>query len=164
MPDQRQTSHLSALFRAATLHDLHKTAVDLALQSGNGHLDLFLRFLLGLSLESNQNVLRHLLPQTRSQSQSSEQTVQYVKQMIRDQDDSNRKINLFYCLNELNHHAVVEVIDRTTGTLYVDMLLPGQWTTMRFEFEIPKEQLDEFDLQKYIKTPEEDLTELLSLD
>src|SRR4029434_1685688 len=103
-------------------------------------------------------------PQTRNQSQSSEQTAQCVKQKIRDQDKSDRKINLFYCLNELNHHAVVEVIDRRSGTLYVDMLLPGEWETKRFEFKIPKEPLDEFDLQKYIKTPEEDLTELLSLD
>ncbi|XP_042564572.1 protein NLRC3-like [Clupea harengus] len=164
MPDQQQTFQLSALFRAATLHDLHKTAVDLALQSKNGHLDLFLRFLLGLSLESNQNLLCHLLPQTRSQSQSSEHTAQCVKQKIRDQNKSDRKINLFYCLNELNHHAVVEDIDRRSGTLYVDMLLPGKWETSRFEFKMSEEQLDEFDLQKYIKTPEEDLTELLSLD
>ncbi|XP_042559746.1 protein NLRC3-like [Clupea harengus] len=185
MPDQQQTSQLSALFRAATLHDLHKTAVDLALESKNGHLDLFLRFLLGLSLESNQNLLRHLLPQTRSQSQSSEQTAQFVKQMIRDQnkqmirdqetsdrrrypvrdqDESHRRINLFYCLNELNHHAVVEVIDRSSGALSVEMLLPGQWKTRAFKFEISAEQLEEFDLQKYIKTPEEDQTELLSPD
>ena len=46
----------------------------------------------------------------------------------------------------------------------MDMLLPGQWETKRFEFKIPKEQLDEFDLQKYIKTPEENLNELLSPD
>ncbi|XP_048089714.1 protein NLRC3-like isoform X1 [Alosa alosa] len=164
MSDQHQTSQLSALFRAATLHDLHKTAVDLALQSKNGHLDLFLRFLLGLSLESNQNLFMHLLPQTIRQPQSSEQTVQYVKQKIRDQRNSGRKINLFYCLNELNHHAVVEVIDRSSGTLFVDTLIPGEWTTRRFTFKIPEEQLDEFDLQKYIKTPETDQTELLSPD
>ncbi|XP_076153788.1 protein NLRC3-like isoform X8 [Alosa pseudoharengus] len=164
MPDQQQTSQLSALFRAATLHDLHKTAVDLALQSENGHLDLFLRFLLGLSLESNQNLLMHLLPQTRSQPQSSEQTVQYVKQKIRNQSNSDRKINLFYCLNELNRHAVVEVIDRSSGTLSVDTLIPGEWKTRRFKFKIPEEQVDEFDLQKYIKTPETDQTELLSPD
>ncbi|XP_076137895.1 uncharacterized protein LOC143121421 [Alosa pseudoharengus] len=164
MPDQQQTSQLSALFRAATLHDLHKTAVDLALQSENGHLDLFLRFLLGLSLESNQNLLKHLLPQSSSQSDSSEQTVQYIKQKIRDKDDLNRMVNLFYCLNELNHHAVVELIDKSSGTLSVVMLLPGQWETRTFEFEISEEQLDEFDLQKYITTPEEDQTELLSPD
>ncbi|XP_062382882.1 NACHT, LRR and PYD domains-containing protein 3-like, partial [Sardina pilchardus] len=164
MSDQQQTSPLSALFRAVTMHDLHKTAVDLALQSKNGHLDLFLRFLLGLSLESNQELLMHLLPQTRSQPQSYEQAVQYIKQKIRDQRISDRKINLFYCLNELNRHAVVEVIDRSSGTLDVEMLVPGQWETRRFRFKIPEEQLDEFDLQKYIKTPETDETELLSPD
>ncbi|XP_041938959.1 LOW QUALITY PROTEIN: uncharacterized protein LOC121700216 [Alosa sapidissima] len=164
MSDQQQTSQLSALFRAATLQDLHKTAVDLALQSENGHLDLFLRFLLGLSLESNQNLLMHLLPQTIRQPQSSEQTVQYVKQKIRDQHNSDRKINLFYCLNELNRHAVVEVIDRSSGALFVDTLIPGEWTTSRFEFKMSEEQLNELDLQKYIKTPETDQTELLSPD
>ncbi|XP_063048701.1 NLR family CARD domain-containing protein 3-like [Engraulis encrasicolus] len=86
--DQQQTSQLSALFRAATLQDLYKMAVDLALQSRNGHLDLFLRFLMGLSLESNQNLLIHLMPQNASQSQSSAPTVQLVKRHIR--DSSNR--------------------------------------------------------------------------
>ncbi|XP_062400256.1 NACHT, LRR and PYD domains-containing protein 3-like [Sardina pilchardus] len=164
MADQRQTSQLSALFRAPTLHDLLKTAVDLALYSTNGHLDLFLRFLLGLSLASNQNLLKDLLPQSSSQSESSEQTVQYVKQKIRDQSSSDRRINLFYCLNELNHHAVVEGIDRHSGALYVDMLLPGEWKTVIFTFKMSEEQLAEFDLQKFIKTPENDQTELLSPD
>ncbi|XP_062395943.1 NACHT, LRR and PYD domains-containing protein 3-like isoform X2 [Sardina pilchardus] len=164
MPDQQQTSQLSALFRAATLHDLHKTAVDLALQSKNGHLDLFLRFLLGFLLESNQTLLKFLLPQSSSQSDSPEQTVQYVKQKIRDQRSSDRRINLFYCLIELNHHAVVEDIDISLGTLCVDMLLPGRWETKRFKFKMSDQQLVEFDLQKYIKTPEKDQTELLSPD
>ncbi|KAL2096344.1 hypothetical protein ACEWY4_008492 [Coilia grayii] len=164
MPEQQQTSQLSALFRAATLHDLHKTAVNLAVQSKNGHLDLFLRFLLGLSLESNQNLLRHLLPHTSSQSQSSEQTVQLVKHKIRHQYESDRRINLFYCLNELNQHAVVEHTDRSSGALSVVMLLPGEWRTGKLKLWTSEEGLDEFDLQKYIKTPEKDQTELLSPD
>ncbi|XP_063068532.1 NACHT, LRR and PYD domains-containing protein 3-like isoform X2 [Engraulis encrasicolus] len=174
---QQQTSQLSALFRAATLHDLHKTAVLLALQSRNGHLDLFLRFLLGLSLESNQTHLKHLLPKTSSQSQSSVQTVQYVKEKIRGQSSSNRminmfrgesssdrRINLFYCLNELNQHTVVEHIDREEEWLSVEMLLPGEWKTDMFRLKMSEEQLDRFDLQTYIKTPEKDQTELLSPD
>ncbi|XP_062395984.1 protein NLRC3-like [Sardina pilchardus] len=163
MPDQQQTSQLSALLGVTTLYDLHKTAVDLALQSKNGHLDLFLRFLLGLSLGSNQNLLKHLLPQSSSQSDSSEQTVQYVKQKIRDQSSSYRRINLFYCLNELNHHAVVEH-KKSSVDLHVEMLLPGRWNTQRFPFKMSEEQLAEVDLQKYMGTPEEDQTELLSPD
>ncbi|XP_063077562.1 NACHT, LRR and PYD domains-containing protein 1-like [Engraulis encrasicolus] len=163
-PHQHQPSHLSALFRAATLEDLHKTVVDLALQSQNGHLDLFLRFLLGLSLESNQKLLRHLRSQINSEPQSLGQTVQYVKDKIRHESESDRKINLFYCLNELNQHAVVECIDRSSGALSVEMLLPGKWMTRKFRFELSEEQRDGFDLQKYIKTPEEDLTDLLRPD
>ncbi|KAL2096286.1 hypothetical protein ACEWY4_008434 [Coilia grayii] len=160
--DQQQTSPLSALLTAATLQDLYETAVNLNLC--DEHLDLFLRFLLGLSLESNQSLLRHLLPQTSSQSQSSEQTVQLVKQKIRDQNTLNKTINLFYCLNELNQHAVVEHTDRSSGTLSVVMLLPGEWKTKQFQLKISEKQLDEIDLQKYIKTPEMDQTESLSPD
>ncbi|XP_063074144.1 protein NLRC3-like [Engraulis encrasicolus] len=168
MSDCWQSSQLSALFRATTLQDLHKTAVDLALQSRNGHLDLFLRFLLGLSLESNQNLLKPLMPQNTSQSQSSEPTLQLVKHNISNLRDRggehDRRINLFYCLNELNQHALVEHIDRTSGTLSVETLLPGRWWTGKLKFETSEEYLEGLDLQMYIKTPEVDQTELLSPD
>ncbi|XP_063062689.1 NACHT, LRR and PYD domains-containing protein 3-like [Engraulis encrasicolus] len=173
MSDEEQSAQLSALFRVATLQDLHKTAVDLALQNKNGHLDLFLRFLLGLSLESNQKILKVLLPKSSSQaqisplphasqSQSSEQTVQYVKEKIRDPSWFERRITLFYCLNELNRHAVVEHTHRSLGTLSVDVLVPGKWETKKFEFKMSEVQLDGFDLEQYVKTPAEDQTELLS--
>lgn len=96
----QQTTQLSALFGVSALHALHKTAVDLALQSNNGHLDLFLRFLLGLSLESHWNLLKELFPQTICQSQI-QQTVQYIKLKLKDQTSQNRN-NLLCCLNELH--------------------------------------------------------------
>ncbi|KAG5830144.1 hypothetical protein ANANG_G00316550, partial [Anguilla anguilla] len=50
------------------LSEVHRSAVDQALKSKNGHLDLFLRFLLGLSLDSIQNLLGGILTQTGSRS------------------------------------------------------------------------------------------------
>uniref|UniRef100_A0AAZ3SVG7 NACHT LRR and PYD domain-containing protein n=2 Tax=Oncorhynchus TaxID=8016 RepID=A0AAZ3SVG7_ONCTS len=66
------------------LSDLHRRAVDQALKSENGHLDLFLRFLLGLSLESNQNLLRGLLTQTGSTTQTNEETVERTVRYLSD--------------------------------------------------------------------------------
>ncbi|KAI5625725.1 NACHT, LRR and PYD domains-containing protein 12 isoform X1, partial [Silurus asotus] len=66
-----------------TLSDVHRSAVDQAIYSQTGHLDLFLRFLLGLSLKSNQKLLHSLVTQTGSSSQNKKKTVQYIKKKIR---------------------------------------------------------------------------------
>ncbi|KAK2920589.1 hypothetical protein Q8A73_000074 [Channa argus] len=81
LSEQQSTSESSKLFRP-DLKLLYQSAVDEALQSPNGHLDLFLRFLLGLSLQTNQNLLRGLLTQTGSRLQTNQETVQYIKEKI----------------------------------------------------------------------------------
>uniref|UniRef100_A0A3P9D502 B30.2/SPRY domain-containing protein n=1 Tax=Maylandia zebra TaxID=106582 RepID=A0A3P9D502_9CICH len=80
----------------------YQTAVDKTLQSSNGHLDLFLRFLLGLSLETNQILLRGLLTQRGSSSQTKQETVQYIKKKLNENLSAEKSINLFHCLNELS--------------------------------------------------------------
>uniref|UniRef100_A0A3B3HFT0 NACHT LRR and PYD domain-containing protein n=1 Tax=Oryzias latipes TaxID=8090 RepID=A0A3B3HFT0_ORYLA len=90
----------------------YQSAVEKALQSPNGHLDLFLRFLLGLSLQTNQSLLQGLLTQTGSSSQTNQETVQFIKKKISEDLSAEKSINLFHCLNELNDGSLVEDIQQ----------------------------------------------------
>ncbi|XP_031669952.1 NLR family CARD domain-containing protein 3-like isoform X1 [Oncorhynchus kisutch] len=141
---------------------VYKSAVDKALQSETGNLDLFLRFLLGLSMESNQKHLRGLLTKTGSSSQSHEETVNYIKEKISENPSPERCINLFHCLNELNDHSLVEEIQRylSSGSVSSDELLPAQWSALVFVLLTSEKELDVFDLKKYSRS-EEGLLRLL---
>ncbi|KAK0154765.1 NLR family CARD domain-containing protein 3 [Merluccius polli] len=141
---------------------LYQSAVDKALLSKNGHLDLFLRFLLGLSLETNQILLRGLLGQTGSSSQTNLRTVGYIKEKMRRDLSPERSINLFHCLNELNDRSLVEEIQQylTSGRLSRESLSPAQWSALVFILLSSEEELDVFDLKKY-SASEEGLLKLL---
>ncbi|XP_063048965.1 NLR family CARD domain-containing protein 3-like [Engraulis encrasicolus] len=146
-----------------SVFEMQKIAVDLALQSENGHLDLFLRFLLGLSLESNQNLLRALLPQATIQSQSTDDTVQYIKKKIRKNPSSEKCMNLFHCLNELNDQSLVEEIQnylKTSGGLKEAKLSSAQWSAVVFVLLTSDQQLDTFRLSEF-GTSEECLLRLM---
>ncbi|XP_056446212.1 NACHT, LRR and PYD domains-containing protein 12-like isoform X2 [Gadus chalcogrammus] len=140
---------------------LYQSAVDKALQSENGHLDLFLRFLLGLSLENNQIILRGLLRETVSSQWTNEETVSYIKEKIGRDLSPERSINLFHCLNELNDRSLVEEIQYlTSGSLSRESLSPSQWSALVFILLSSEEELDVFDLKKY-SASEESLLRLL---
>ncbi|KAK0153459.1 NLR family CARD domain-containing protein 3 [Merluccius polli] len=130
---------------------LYQSAVDKALLSENGHLDLFLRFLLGLSLETNQIPLQGLLGQTGSSSQTNQGTVSYIKKKMSGDLSPERSINLFHCLNELKDRSLVEEIQQylTSGSLSRAYLSPGQWSALVFILLTSEEELDVFDLKKY---------------
>ncbi|KAK1806944.1 hypothetical protein P4O66_005428 [Electrophorus voltai] len=142
------------------------SAVDKALESQNGHLDLFLRFLLGLSLESNQSLLLSLLlKQMGRSSHSKKETVKYIKEKIRENSSPEKSINLFHCLNELNDHSLVQEVQTylTRGGnshLHGARLSPAQWSALVFVLLNSEEELDEFDLRKY-EPSEECLLRLL---
>ncbi|XP_042274290.1 NLR family CARD domain-containing protein 3-like isoform X1 [Thunnus maccoyii] len=140
----------------------YKSAVDEALQSPNGHLDLFLRFLLGLSLQTNQTLLRGLLRQRGHISQTNQETVQYIKEKINENLSAESSINLFHCLSELNDRSLVEQIQQylRSGCLSTDKLSPAQWSALVFILLSSEKDLDVFDLKKY-SASEEALLRLL---
>ncbi|KAL1250781.1 hypothetical protein QQF64_018577 [Cirrhinus molitorella] len=134
--------------------DLLKTAVHKALRSDNGHLDLFLRFLLGLSLQSNRRLLQGLLTREDGSEQSKKEIVQYIKQAFEADLSPERSINLFYCLNELNDQTLVKEIQThlSKGSLSSSDLSPAQWSALTFVLLTSEEELEEFELQKFKKS------------
>ncbi len=157
-------------FTCHTISDLHQRAVDKALQSKNGHLDLFLRFLLGLSLKSNQTLLKYLLTHAGNISFSKEKTVDYIKTSISMNPSPEKYINLFHCLNELGDQSLVKEVQKYLrfGGLSGTGLSSSQWSAVVFVL-LTSEQLDQFNLSKYISrkqnqnqmTPDEVLLKLL---
>ncbi|XP_077953080.1 protein NLRC3-like [Gasterosteus aculeatus] len=165
LSEEQTTSLVSKVFRVKPEpKPLYQSAVDEALQSPNGHLDLFLRFLLGLSLETNQTLLRGLLTQTGSCSQTNQRTVQYIKKKISKNVSPEKSINLFHCLNELNDGSLVEEIQQSlrSGRLSKKKLSPAQWSALVFILLSSEEDLEVFDLKKY-SASEEALLRLLPM-
>uniref|UniRef100_A0AAZ1XHX0 B30.2/SPRY domain-containing protein n=1 Tax=Oreochromis aureus TaxID=47969 RepID=A0AAZ1XHX0_OREAU len=159
--EEQKTSQKSETGESAEKH-FYQSAVNKALQSPNGHLDLFLRFLLGLSMQTNQTLLRGLLTQTGSSSQTNQETVQYIKEKLNENLSAEKSINLFHCLNELNDRSLVEEIQQSlrSGSLSTDELSPAQWSALTFILLSSEKDLDVFDLKKY-SASEEALLRLL---
>uniref|UniRef100_A0A8C5GS25 NACHT, LRR and PYD domains-containing protein 4-like n=1 Tax=Gouania willdenowi TaxID=441366 RepID=A0A8C5GS25_GOUWI len=134
----------------------HQSAVDEALRSPNGHLDLFLRFLLGLSLPTNQRLLQGLLTQTGSDLQTNQRTVKYIKKKLSKRLSTERSINLFHCLNEVNDHSLLEQIQQSmrSGSLSTEELSPAQWSALVFILLSSQEHLDVFDLKRFSPSEE----------
>ncbi|XP_062293715.1 NACHT, LRR and PYD domains-containing protein 3-like, partial [Scomber scombrus] len=163
LAEEQTTSWLSKVFKEKNnLKHLYQTSVDEALKSPNGHLDLFLRFLLGLSMKTNQTYLNGLLKKTGRSFHTNQVIVEYIKKKISENVSAERSINLFHCLNELNDRSLVEEIQQylRSGSLSTDLLSPAQWSALGFILLSSEKDLDVFDLKKY-SASEEALLRLL---
>ncbi|KAJ8366601.1 hypothetical protein AAFF_G00348560 [Aldrovandia affinis] len=134
-----------------SLNGLHMLAIQKALESKNGHLDLFLRFLLGLSLDSNQSLLQGLLKQTGSTSESIKKTVEYIKAFNKEDPSPERCINLFHCLSELNDDSLVKEVQKylSSESPSGEKILPVHCSALAYVLLMSEKVLDEFDLRKY---------------
>ncbi|XP_043111069.1 NACHT, LRR and PYD domains-containing protein 12-like isoform X2 [Puntigrus tetrazona] len=144
-----------------SLYDLLRSAVDKALQSENGHLDLFLRFLLGVSLESNQRLLQDLLTHTENSSETIREITQYIKDKIKKKDyimkiSTERSINLFLCLLEVKDQTLSREIQEfvKSSKHSENELTPAQCSTIAYMLQMSEEPLDVLDLMKYNTTDE----------
>ncbi|KAI4895634.1 hypothetical protein NFI96_019599 [Prochilodus magdalenae] len=137
---------------SVSLEKLLRGAICKAIESENGHLDLFLRFLLGISLESNQQLLKDLLTQTVSSSESIKETVQYIKDQIETEDlPSDRSINLFLCLTEMNDQSLSSSIQEYLKSEKSSRkkLSPAECSALGYMLVTSEEVLDELNLKNY---------------
>lgn len=150
------------LFRDSPELMFYKEAVGKALRCDKGHFDIFLRFLLGLSLESNQYLLSDLMTRNRTNPKTRIEIIKHIKEKIRANPSPETCLNLFHCLNELNDRSLVDEIQGylTSGGLNQAKLSPAQWTTLVFVLLTSEEQLSVFDLSQYTRS-EEGLLRLL---
>ncbi|XP_067357101.1 NLR family CARD domain-containing protein 3-like isoform X1 [Channa argus] len=142
--------------------NFYQSALDKALQSPNGHLDLFLRFLLGFSLQSNKSMLSGLFSQKQMNSKTNKNTTEYIKKKMSQNLSAEKSINLFHCLNELNDRSLVEQIQQylSSGSLSTDKLSPAQLSALGFILLLSEKDLNVFDLKTY-SASEEALQRLL---
>ncbi|XP_062247518.1 NACHT, LRR and PYD domains-containing protein 12-like isoform X3 [Platichthys flesus] len=152
-----------------SLDDLLKRTMEKSLTSTNGHLDLFVRFLHGLSLESNrrvlggllgrtennqkifQRVLRGLLGRTGKNPEIIQRAINNLKEMKSDDISPDRSINIFHCLTEMNDHSVHQQMKQflTSKNRSKEELSEILCSALAYMLQMSEEVLDEFDLQKF---------------
>ncbi|KAL0148776.1 hypothetical protein M9458_055954, partial [Cirrhinus mrigala] len=132
------------------LDEFLKGAMNKALSSENGHLDLFLRFLHGISLESNQRLLQDVLIHTENNPESIEKIIQNLKEDQQNDVSPDRWINLSHCLIEMKDNSVVEEMQAFLNSKSKEKSLSlTQCSTLANMILMSEEALDEIDLNKY---------------
>uniref|UniRef100_A0AAQ5XXV1 NACHT domain-containing protein n=1 Tax=Amphiprion ocellaris TaxID=80972 RepID=A0AAQ5XXV1_AMPOC len=139
-----------------TLDVFLKRVMEKSLRSKNGHLDLFVRFLHGLCLESNQRLLGGLLGQTENRPGMIQRVINNLKKMKSDEMSPDRSINIFHCLMEMKdlsvHQEIQEFLQSENRS---EKFLSGiHCSALAYMLQMSEEVLDELDLKKY-RTSEE---------
>ncbi|XP_057700229.1 protein NLRC3-like isoform X2 [Corythoichthys intestinalis] len=149
------TSRWKKLFmpvKRKTITEVHKSALQKASES-EGNLDMFLRFLVGLSLQCNQEIVGALLKVPHDWEQSKSKTVKLIQKRIK-QNTPEKNVNLFYCLNELKDNSLLKQIQQKLSSgVYWPKMSNDMWSALAFFLLTDDRTMKFFELDKYSKSP-----------
>ncbi|TWW61203.1 NACHT, LRR and PYD domains-containing protein 1 [Takifugu flavidus] len=134
-----------------SLDDFLRRALMKSLESENGHLDLFVRFLHGLSLESNQRILGGLLDQRNSHPETIQKVLNNLKEVNSDEISPDRSINIFHCLMEMKDQSVHQEIQAflKSGEISERRLSVIHCSALAYLLQMLEKVLDELNLRQY---------------
>ncbi|KAM7018538.1 uncharacterized protein LKV04_005357 isoform 3-T4 [Tautogolabrus adspersus] len=148
--------NISKFFLTPESYDLSldvflRGAMEKSLKSKNGHLDLFVRFFHGLSLESNQRLLGGLLGQTDNSPEMIQRVINNLKEMNSEDISPDRSINIFHCLMEMNDLSVHQEIQEflKSENRSEEKLSVIHCSALAYMLQMSEEVLDELDLKEY---------------
>ncbi|KAM4592098.1 NACHT, LRR and PYD domains-containing protein 12-like isoform 2-T3 [Odontesthes bonariensis] len=149
-------SFLGKYYSYSSLDDFLNRVMGKSLDSKNGHLDLFVRFLHGLSVESNQRLLAGLLGQTQNSPETIQEVIYNLKMMNTSKISPDRSINIFHCLMEMNDLSVHQEIQEflKSENRSEEKLSQIHCSALAYMLQMSEEVLDELDLKKYNTTDE----------
>ncbi|XP_032437397.1 NLR family CARD domain-containing protein 3-like [Xiphophorus hellerii] len=131
----------------SSLDEFLKKVMEKSLRSKNGQLDTFVRFLHGLSVESNERLLGDLLRKTENSPEIIQRIIKNLKQMNTDDISPERSINIFRCLTEMNDLSLFQEIQQLLES--GKKLSESQCSALAYKMQMSADVVDELDLEKY---------------